>query len=161
MIGRSITFGIALAGGLVTAQLPEFSQQYLQRLGGVVDALSEVVSDFDASAAASGLSRGEALAQMTGSAFLDRRQDDMARTFERYERLQAQLTSLQDAPAGSRAFAVLRAPDQEVAAAAFDVFRPALPVTADGLMFGGGGFLVSAFAAGGAGRLLRRRRRPA
>ena len=45
---------LAIAGGLAGAaglsQYPEFSQQYTQRLGGQVDALSEVVADFEASA---------------------------------------------------------------------------------------------------------------
>ena len=52
---------LAIAGGLAGAaglsQYPEFSQQYTQRLGGQVDALSEVVADFEASAMRSGLTR--------------------------------------------------------------------------------------------------------
>ena len=56
--------GVAGAAGL--SQFPEYSQQYNQRLAGAVDELSHVVADFDASAAAEGLSREAALAQMVG-----------------------------------------------------------------------------------------------
>ena len=61
MIVRAITLAGGLAVGAGTSQFPEFSQQYAQRLGGAVDALSEVVADFDTSAVAEGLSRSEAL----------------------------------------------------------------------------------------------------
>ncbi|MEM9851772.1 MAG: DUF2937 family protein, partial [Pseudomonadota bacterium] len=48
-----------LAGGCAmlcaTSQFPEFSQQYVQRLGGAVDELRRVAADFDASARAAGL----------------------------------------------------------------------------------------------------------
>ncbi|MEL7345872.1 MAG: DUF2937 family protein, partial [Pseudomonadota bacterium] len=80
---------LALAGGLAGAagmsQFPEYSQQYTQRLAGAVDELSTVVADFDASALASGLTRQEALAQLSGTEFLDRRQADMTRTLTRYD----------------------------------------------------------------------------
>ena len=73
MIVRAITLAGGLAVGAGTSQFPEFSQQYAQRLGCAVDALSEVVADFDTSAAAEGLSRSEALVQMTGADFIERR----------------------------------------------------------------------------------------
>ena len=58
-LGRLIV-GLAAAGGALTAsQLPEFTQQYRQRLGGAVDELLRVVADFDADAARNPLT-GEA-----------------------------------------------------------------------------------------------------
>ena len=50
-----VSFGIVSGAGF--SQFPEFSQQYLQRLGGAVDELSTVVSDFDRSAATFGMTR--------------------------------------------------------------------------------------------------------
>ncbi|WP_254684706.1 DUF2937 family protein [Sulfitobacter sp. JL08] len=86
-----ITRTLVLAGGVASAatlsQFPEYAQQYTQRLGGAVDALGQVVADFDASAAAEGLTREQALAQMTGTAFVERRRDDMQRSFARHARL--------------------------------------------------------------------------
>lgn len=67
MIVRTLTLVAALSAGAATSQFPEFSQQYAQRLGGAVDALAEVVADFDASAQAEGLTRTQALEQMQGT----------------------------------------------------------------------------------------------
>ncbi|MEO1364377.1 MAG: DUF2937 family protein, partial [Pseudomonadota bacterium] len=61
MIARALMLAGGFAGAALTSQFPEYSQQYTQRLGGAVDALAEVVADFDASARAEGLSREAAL----------------------------------------------------------------------------------------------------
>ena len=64
---------VNMCGGAVflaaASQFPEYSQQYVQRLGGAVDELRLVVADFDKSAAGVGLSRDAALASMTGNDF--------------------------------------------------------------------------------------------
>ncbi|MBL9056016.1 MAG: DUF2937 family protein, partial [Rhodobacteraceae bacterium] len=92
---------LALAGGVAGAaslsQFPEFSQQYLQRLAGQVDALTLVVAEFDATAAANGLTRDAALQEVAGSAFLDDRRDDLTRAFARQSRLADNLTALRAA----------------------------------------------------------------
>lgn len=92
---------LAIAGGLVAAaslsQYPEFSHQYMQRLGGQVVALSEVVADFEASALRSGLTRTQAFEQMTGTQFLDDRQADMRATFTRHAVLTDNLARLRGA----------------------------------------------------------------
>ena len=64
MLVRAITLAGGLTGAAGLSQFPEFSQQYIQRLSGAVDELSRVVAEFDADAAALGLSRGEALDQL-------------------------------------------------------------------------------------------------
>ena len=97
MIVRAITLAGGLAVGAGTSQFPEFSQQYAQRLGGAVDALSEVVADFDTSAAVEGLSRSEALEQMIGADFIERRRADMERTFDRHAVLTEDLRLLAEA----------------------------------------------------------------
>ena len=147
----------------MAAQVPEFSQQYVQRLGGAVDALGRVVADFDASAAAEGLSRAAALAQMTGTPFLDRRRSDMEATFARHARLEADLAALTHASALGRAAHLATGLDRAVAREAYGAYQPALPVTTDGLLFGGGGFLGGLGLAGllRAGLGAMRRRRPA
>ena len=43
---RIFTVLTMLAGGTLTSQLPEFAQQYRQRLGGAIDALEQVMTDF-------------------------------------------------------------------------------------------------------------------
>ena len=61
MIVRALVLAGGVLGAASVSQFPEFSQQYTQRLGGAVDALGQVVADFDASAAAAGLDREAAL----------------------------------------------------------------------------------------------------
>ncbi|MFV0490927.1 MAG: DUF2937 family protein [Pseudorhodobacter sp.] len=137
--------GLAIAGGIAGAlclsQFPEFSQQYLQRLGGQVDALRLIVADFDRSAAGNGLTREEALAEMTGNTFLEDRRADLSRTFARYGRAQADLADLREATPLQRLTMPQKLGDSEALAATWADFRPALPMTADGAIAAGIGFL--------------------
>ena len=143
----------ALAGGFVgavsTSQLPEYSQQYLQRLGGAKDALEQVIADFDASAAAVGLNRAEALDQMQGSAFMDRRRADMAATFVRYEKLTEAQVALTGQGAFMRVYLLPRVTDPQIAQATFRSFEPAMPLTFTGLLFTIAGFVLGAALIGG------------
>ncbi|WP_284154682.1 DUF2937 family protein [Algicella marina] len=143
---RLITLMFGVVSGLAVAQFPEFSQQYLQRLSGAVDALEEVVADFDRSATAEGLSREEALQQMNGNAFVERRQTDMRATFARLERLSAEEARLRGAGALERLIAAPRIADSEIAEAAWAQYQPAVPATLEGLSFGAAGFALGAMA---------------
>ncbi|KIN71646.1 DUF2937 family protein [Sulfitobacter guttiformis] len=146
MILRSIVFAGGLAGAAATSQFPEFSQQYMQRLGGAVDALGEVVADFDGSATASDLTRSEALTQMQGTPFLERRRADMTRSIIRYETLSRDLVVLQGQGPFMRAYNGARFTDREIARAAWQAYRPAVPVNFAGLTFAGVGFMLGSLA---------------
>lgn len=127
----NIVGGVLLAGSL--SQFPEFSQQYVQRLGGAVDELSTVVRDFDKSAAATGQSRAKALASLTGTEFLSRRQDDMRRTIGRHEQLVLDYKNLRDANVYARLAYIARYPDSAIAGQTWADFQPAIPLTPEGL----------------------------
>jgi len=142
MIVRAITLAGGLAVGAGTSQFSEFSQQSAQRLGGAVDALSEVVADFDTSAAAEGLSRSEALVQMTGADFIERRRTDMERIFDSHAILTEDLKLLAEAGPFMRAYYVARFTDGDVTSAAWDAFQPAVPLNLTGAIFASFGFLV-------------------
>jgi hypothetical protein len=131
---RMLSLAGALTGAAALSQFPEFSQQYVQRLGGAVDALSDVVADFDASADAEGLSRADALAQMVGSDFVERRRADMERTFERHATLSMQLQDMQQAGPFMRAYHTTGL-DTDVARAAYAAYKPAVPLTLPGAIF--------------------------
>ena len=146
MILRSMAFAGGLAGAAATSQFPEFSQQYLQRLGGAVDALGEVVSDFDATAAASDLSREAALEQLQGTGFLDRRRTDMTRSIARYERLSSDLAALEGEGPFMRAYHAARFTDPEITRAAWAVYQPAVPLNFAGISFAGVGFVLGSIA---------------
>lgn len=131
--------GLAGAAGL--SQYPEFSQQYMQRLAGQVDALTVVSKDFDASALAAGLGREEALEQLTGTPFLDARQLDMRRTFARHARLSENLMILREATALERILLPHRMADTETMQAVWADFTPAMPLSVAGAASAGTGFL--------------------
>ena len=143
MIARAATLAIGLTGAAGFSQFPEFSQQYTQRLGGAVDALAQVVADFDASANSAGLSREDALAELKGTEFLDKRRADMTRTIARSEKLTADLALLQTAGPFTRAYLAARITDQDIARAALEDYKPALPLTIDGVLFALIGFFVT------------------
>jgi len=162
VIGRALVLAGGLAGAAATSQFPEYSQQYVQRLGGAVDALSQVVADFDASATAAGLTRQEALAEFKGSDFLTRRQADMTRTFARHARLTSDLALLQHEGPFMRAYRAERMSDPEIARAAWAVYEPALPINIAGILFSSIGLVLGLGLSGIVLRLLawpfRRRR---
>jgi len=131
--------GVSGAAGL--SQFPEFSQQYLQRLAGKVDALSAVVADFDASADKNGLTREAALAEVSGTPFLNDRQQDLRRSFADHTRLSADLAQLRAATPLQRLTMPQRMGDLDTLQAAWADYRPAVPATMDGAITAGIGYI--------------------
>jgi hypothetical protein len=136
----TLAFLGGLAGAVTLSQGPEFSQQYLQRLGGQAEALGRVVAEFDASAARAGVSRDQALAELSGSTFLNTHQGDMRALIARAERVQADYTLLRAAGPLERLALPHRFRDQETLQATWADFRPAVPVTPTGFIAAGIGF---------------------
>lgn len=114
------------------SQFPAFSDQYVQRLGGQVDALTRVAAEFDASAQKAGLSRDQALTDLSGSAFRDAHQANMRQTFTRLDHARADLQMLRLAGPLERMALPHRLRDTETLAATWGDFRPAVPLTAAG-----------------------------
>ncbi len=155
---------LALAGGLAGAvalsQYPEYSQQYVQRLSGAVDELGAVTFAFDTSAKVAGLTRDEALEQMQGSAFGDSFSGDMRSRINRYERLNSDYLALSGALPLERLARFYHISDPELARRTWDDFQPAVPVTPEGLIAAGIGFVTGwSVIAIGLGILFGRRRR--
>lgn len=127
---------LTLSGGILGAagasQFPEFSQQYTQRLAGQVDALTQVVEDFDATALRSDLTRTQALEQMVGTAFIEDRQTDMRRTFARHAVLSDHLVELRQASGMARLTMPHRHMDSKTIAQTWGDFVPAAPLTLAG-----------------------------
>ncbi len=164
MIVRVLALAGGVSGAALLSQYPEFSQQYLQRLGGQIDALTVVVADFDASAAESGMTRAAALTELEGSEFLSARQADMARTFARHERLLADRAALEAAAPLQRLLLPHRLSDAETFQGTWADYEPAVPLTVPGAVSAGAGFLAGWAAIAALLALLRlpfRRRRPA
>lgn len=137
----SILGGVGL--GLMLSQFPEYAQQYQQRLGGAVDELRVIVTDFDATAAREGLNRKQALIryQENTDNFIVGRGADMAATIVRYERLSGHLGTLEDTGPLQRLSGFTRFYDEEIGTQALNAYIPAMPVSVEGLAYAGVGVL--------------------
>ncbi len=142
MLGRALMLAGGLVGAAGLSQFPEFSQQYVQRLGGAVDELRRFVDDFDADAAEVGLGRDAALVDLgQGGPMGVKRAETMEGVIARFDRMSADLTALRSAGPFTRAYRARDLSDAEIASAAWAEFKPALPLTFEGAVFGGTGFL--------------------
>ncbi len=141
MLGRMLTMAMALLGGIFFSQAPEFAQQYRQRIGGALDELKIIISEFDAQANHHGLDRQAAINIYSRSpeTFLRNQGEAMRRTFHRYETLAAQQRDLTLAPNMVKPFVVMKQPDSTTFANAWRDFTPAVPVDLAGLSWAAGG----------------------
>ncbi len=144
LISRALTIAAMLAGLAAGSQAPEFAQQYRQRLGGAVEELRTVVTQFDADAANSGLSRDLALQRMISDEqqLVRDRGVSMTAVTGRFERLAAQQAALERTDDLLRPFHVLRSPDTKIVSDAWEIFKPAVPLTIAGAVWGGVGAVV-------------------
>jgi hypothetical protein len=163
---RQLIAGIGGLGLAVTlSQFPEYAQQYTQRLGGAVDELRVITEDFDRAADASGLDRQTALARYNGSAdaFLADRGDSMGRTFVRYETLTETLARIEGAGPVERLQSLPAYLDTDIGRRTLENYKPALPVTIEGVLYAGAGFILGYMALSGLVRFcalpFRRRQR--
>ena len=160
---RSVVFALALAGGGLVSQLPEFAQQYRQRLGGALGEIQRIVQDFDKDAERSNLSREDALRLYGRSAepFIRDRGLSMSAVLERHESLKSQVAALDRAGALFAPVVVLSAPDDELVDDTWGAFAPALPLGFAGLFYALCGFVAVGGIAGAISSLVGRRRRAA
>lgn len=136
---------LCLAGGVVGAaglsQYPEFSQQYMQRLGGQVDELSRQVKEFDATALADGMGREEMLEAMAAIPLTQGQEAMWRRTIARHVRLGDNLVALRDASPIERMLMPHRMTDVTTFQAAWADFIPAVPISTAGAAAAGSGFI--------------------
>ena len=141
MILRTMALAAGLTGAATLSQFPEFSQQYTQRLGGAVDELTRVVAEFDRDAETVGLGRDEALRQLaTGGDFGAARAESLRATVARQARLSSDLAAIEDAGPFMHARLAAHLADPDIAARAWENFRPGLPMTFEGAVFASAGF---------------------
>ncbi len=137
-----------LVAGLFS-QEPEFLQQYTQRLSGRIDELTRQAREFEARVQAFGLTRDEAIARfkanpdpvVAGEAAA--READLALL----ARLERQRANLQGGSELSRLMAMIGELDPEIARATYADFKPAVPVTTQGLVFAMAGFIAGLIVA--------------
>lgn len=149
---------VALIAAAILSQFPAFSDQYVQRLGGQVDALTRMAEEFDVSAERAGLTRNEALAELSGTEFRDAHGRDVVRNFQRLDHARADLQLLRLASPLERMALPHRLRDPATLTATWGDFRPALPLTPSGLIAAGIGFALGWILTALIGRGFRPRR---
>jgi hypothetical protein len=163
MFLRRIAALIGLFCGIAASQLPEYAQQYRQRLGGAIDELNTLIQRFDAEAGQSGMNqeRGISHLQRSDDRFVQQRGDQMRDTIMRRDRLEKQAQDFAKAGPVGRVLVLAEDFDPKIAARAYQAYEPAVPTTSEGLIaaligfiFGGGLIHLVAWP-------IRRRRRRA
>lgn len=143
MVMRAMALAAGVAGGVGMSQFPEFSQQYAQRLGGAVDELERQVQRYEMDAQKVGMSLPELIDQLGNEGELSKTQaGNMSNDIVRRDRLEAALQALQDAGPFSRLRLSGHMLDRDIAARAYENFKPAVPATFEGAAFAGGGFFA-------------------
>ncbi len=139
---RTLALAGGFAGAMGLSQFPEFSQQYYQRLSGAVDELRVMTIGFDLSAKAAGLTRDQALGALGDNAFETNLRDTMATSLKRYDRLAGDQARLRDKTVMQRLASPWSFTDPDLIRRTWADFKPALPLTFDGLMSAAIGFAL-------------------
>jgi Protein of unknown function (DUF2937) len=130
---------IALLAGLIGSQGPEFAQQYRQRLGGALEELNRIVSEFDAEVQRQNLTPAEALKRLEDNSdpLARERGEDMGKAIARAERLNDQIHAMNSAGPLMRLYVAATGFDPEIASSALSNYEPAVPLSVGALTAGG------------------------
>jgi hypothetical protein len=128
---------LCVAGAVLFSQAPEFMQQYLQRLGGHLDEARFQLAQFQRAAAQSGLTLERLISQTTANAdpAVARLGGVMSDSVQRVEQLAQAQAAILHASLWTRPFVFLRHVDSGIAHATWSIFQPAVPTTAEGLVY--------------------------
>ena len=150
---------VCVIGAGLFSQLPEFIQQYLQRLGGHLDEARRQLEQFQAVAAKSGLTFHQLVANSLASTepTVARLGGVMRDTADRVDALAAADAAIRHASMLTRPLVFLRHIDLPIAHATWTIFRPAVPTTIEGVVYAACGVLLAlAFYHGGVKYPVRR-----
>ena len=128
---------LCVLGAVAFSQIPEFMQQYLQRLGGRLDEARRQLEQFRAAAEQSGLTLDQLVARATADSdpTIGRLGGLAAGAADRMNALAAADASIRHASLFARPFVFIRHLDPSIARATASIFRPAVPTTAEGAAY--------------------------
>lgn len=159
MLVRRVALLVALLCGFAFTQLPEFVEQYRQRLGGAIDELSAALARFDSDSQQVGLSESAGIARLRANAdpIVKQRGVQLQEDVERLRTLRdAQAQFRTEAPLARLATFATHY-DARIARGASEDFEPAVPTSPEALVLGGIGFIVGGGVIHMVGWPLRRR----
>jgi hypothetical protein len=135
---------LCVVGAVLFSQLPEFFQQYIQRLGGHLAEAQRQLEQFRKVAERSGVTldqfASDVAAQRDPS--MARLGQVIAEAHARVDTLAAAEAALRDASGWSRPFVFLGHLDPRIARGTWEAFRPAVPATAEGLAYAAVGMVA-------------------
>ena len=143
MIVRRLALVVGLLLGLAMTQVPEFVEQYRQRLGGAIDELAAVVARFDSDSAQTGLTENGGIDRLLANQdrFVRERGEQMRDDVVRLETLRTTQAEFRgDGPVARLVTFVMRY-DSRVARGAYGDFEPAVPASPEGFVLGLIGFV--------------------
>jgi hypothetical protein len=136
---RRLALAIGLLCALVGSQLPEFAQQYRQRLGGALDELNRIIAQFDAEAEVQSLTRAQGIERLKNN--VDRLASERGAAVEqdvaRAARLERQKEAFQNTGPVIRMAALIANFDPATMGQAIADFEPAVPITFEDLVIAG------------------------
>lgn len=135
---------LCVFGAVLFCQLPEFIQQYLQRLGGRLDEARRQLAQFMDIAAQSNLTLAEFITRTSHNAdeSVARLADVMSDTVTRVDSLAAADLAIRNASLWSKPFVFFAHLDPSIARATLSIYKPAVPTTVEGLIYAVMGMLV-------------------
>lgn len=135
---------LCVAGTVIFSQVPEFMQQYLQRLGGHLDEARRQLQQFQNAATQSGLTLDQLIGQTTANAdvAVAKLGGVMTDAVTRFHTLETAQAAIHDASLWSRPFVFVQHVDPAIARATWTIFKPAVPTTLEGLVYSLAGMLV-------------------
>lgn len=135
---------LCVIGAVAFSQIPEFMQQYLQRLGGHLDEARRQLQQFQEVATRAGVTLEQIIARTHASAdpAVDHLGGVVTDTIARVDTLAAAQSALQGATLWTRPFVFLQWIDPEIVRATWAIFRPAVPTTPEGLAYALVGIVV-------------------
>lgn len=136
---------LCVLGAVGLSQAPEFFQQYLQRLGGHLDEARRQLAGYEAVAKQSGITLQQLIDTTRAQAAepVAKLGAVIADTQARVEQLSSAEVALREAGLWERPFVFLANVDATIAQRTWEVFKPAVPVTAEGFVYAGAGMLLA------------------
>ena len=135
---------LCVVGAVLLSQGPEFMQQYLQRLGGHLAESQHQLVSFQDAATKAGVPLDKFIVHTSANADagVSHLGTVMSATAERVASLQAAHDALLTASPWGRPFAFVRHLDYGIARDTWSVYKPAVPVTIEGLLYALAGMLL-------------------
>lgn len=157
---------LCVLGAVGLSQAPEFFQQYLQRLGGHLDEAKMRVAQYEAVAKQSGITLRQLIETTKAQPAepVARLGQVIADAETRVQTLSAAEAALREASLWERPFVFMAKLDMDIASGTWAVFKPAVPITLEGLIYAGVGMVLALVIYQGAivapCRAIARRRHP-